>query len=436
MTTSGLQNEEKAHVYQFETLQVHAGQQPDSSSHARAPPIYATTSFTLGTLERTARVMASEEENGYVYTRLSNPTHETAEKRLAALEKGAAACLVPSGQAAVFTTLLSLCREGDNVVAHIRVYSGMYDTLKQTMRRLGIQIRFVADTLPGTYQKAIDDRTRGLLVESMDWQGNVTDMEALAKVAHGAGVPLVVENSMGAGGYLIKPIEHGADIVIHSATNYIIGHGTAVAGAVIDAGKFKDWTNGKYPDIVGENNDGFYHTSFGPLAFLMRLRLDIVVETGICSDPFSAFLILQGAETLSLRMEKHCANALALAQWLDGRQEVEWVSYPGLKSHTAHAMAKRYLQNGFGGVLSFALRVGSPKAFIKNLKLAAESTDIGNVRTVVSVPIESSGRIITEQDKPFLGGVTKETIRVSVGTEYIDDILADFEQALRITGST
>ncbi|KAI9262122.1 Cys/Met metabolism PLP-dependent enzyme-domain-containing protein [Phascolomyces articulosus] len=415
----------------FDTLQLHAGQEVDKTTNSRAVPIYATSSYTFNSTDHGANLFALK-ESGNIYSRIMNPTNDVAEKRIAALEKGAAATIVSSGQAAQFLTLATIAKAGDNIVAASNLYGGTYNQFKVVFPRLGINVKFVNSIEPEEFKKAIDDNTKAVYVESI---GNpafsVPDFEALAKVAHDAGVPLIVDNTFGAGGYLVKPIEHGADIVVHSATKWIGGHGTTIGGVVVDAGKF-NWNNGKFPDFTepspGYHGMRFWET-FGPLSFTFRLKTESLRDIGACLNPFGSFLLLQGLETLSLRVQRHVDNALELARWLKARDDVNWVNYLGLEEHPSHKTAQKYLKHGFGGVLTFGAK-GSLKAFIENVKLASHLANVGDAKTLVIAPALTTHQQLSDEEQEA-SGVTKDMIRVSVGIEHIDDIKWDFDQALK-----
>ncbi|KAI8639447.1 Cys/Met metabolism PLP-dependent enzyme-domain-containing protein [Parasitella parasitica] len=421
------ETERKLH---FDTLQLHAGQSPDPTTNARAVPIYATTSFVFDNSEHVTDLFAFRKE-GFIYSRLMNPTSDVFEQRIAALETGAAATAVSSGQAAQFLTITTLCHAGDTIVSSSSLYGGTYNQLKVLLPRLGINTHFVQSNDPEDFRKAIDDKTKLIYVESI---GNpkfeVPDFRALADVAHQAGIPLVVDNTFGAGGYIVRPIEHGADIVVHSATKWIGGHGTTIGGVVVDAGNF-DWSNGKFPDFT-EPSPGYhglkFWEKFGKLAFTFRLRTETLRDIGACQNPFGSFLLLQGLETLSLRVQRHLDNSLALAEWLDARDDVAWVSYPGLKSHPSHEDAKKYL-HGFGGVLAFGVK-GDPKIFIDSVKLASHLANVGDAKTLVIVPSLTTHQQLSDEEQAA-AGVLKDMIRVSVGIEHIDDIKWDFDQAIK-----
>ncbi|KAL7336051.1 Homocysteine/cysteine synthase, variant 2 [Mucor circinelloides] len=363
---------------------------------------------------------------------MMNPTNDVLEKRIAALEGGAAAVLTSSGQAAQFTAITTLASAGDNIVSSASLYGGTYIQLKVLLPRLGINVKFVPNDDPEEIAKAIDDKTKAVYVESL---GNpsfsIPDFEGIARVAHEKGVPLIVDNTFGAGGYLIKPIEHGADIVVHSATKWIGGHGTTIGGVMIDSGKF-DWANGRFPDFT-EPSEGYhgmvFTEAFGNLAFAGRFRTEGVRDIGACQNPFASFLLLQGVETLSLRVERTVANALELARWLEKRVDVNWVSYPGLESHPHHERALKYMKRGFGGVLTFGVK-GDSKVFINNMKLVSHLANVGDAKTLAICPALTTHQQLSDEEQAA-AGVTKDMVRVSVGIEHIDDIKWDFDQALK-----
>ncbi|CEP15677.1 hypothetical protein [Parasitella parasitica] len=401
------------HQFQFDTLQLHAGQTPDPATNACAVPIYATASYVFDDADHGADLFALRKP-GNIYSRLMNPTNDVLEKRIAALEGGAAAILTSSGQAAQFTTITTLASAGDNIVSSASLYGGTYIQLKILLPRLGINVKFVPNDDPEEIRKAIDDKTKAVYVESL---GNpsfsIPDFEGIAKVAHDNGVPLIVDNTFGAGGYLIRPIEHGADIVVHSATKWIGGHGTTIGGVAIDSGKF-DWANGRFPQFT-EPSEGYhgmvFTEAFGNLAFAGRFRTEGVRDIGACQNPFAAFLLLQGVETLSLRVERTVANALELARWLEKRDDVKWVSYPGLESHPYHQRAKKYLKRGFGGVLTFGVK-GDSKLFINSMKLASHLANIGDAKTLVICPALTTHQQLSDEEQTA-AGVTKDMVRVS-----------------------
>ena len=423
----------------FETLQLHAGQEPAPGTHARAVPIYQTTSYTFEDSAHGARLFALQ-EFGNIYTRLMNPTTDVFEKRVAALEGGVAALAVASGQAAQFIALTTLAETGDNIVSTSYLYGGTYNQFKVAFPRLGIDVRFVEGDDAEGFRKRIDDRTKAIFVETIGNPGfNVPDFRALAAIAHEHGIPLVVDNTFGAAGYLCRPIEHGADIVVQSATKWIGGHGTSIGGVIVDAGKF-DWGNGRFPTFTtpapGYHGLNFWETfgptgPFGNIAFIIRARVEGLRDHGPAISPFNSFLLIQGLETLSLRVQRHVDNALTLAKWLQSQPQVAWVDYPGLPEHAYHARARHYLRNGFGGVLTFGVKGGfeAAKRTIDSLQLASHLANVGDAKTLVIHPASTTHQQLSATEQAS-AGVRPEQIRVSVGIEHIDDITADFVQAL------
>jgi O-acetylhomoserine (thiol)-lyase len=424
--------------YRYETLQVHAGQEPAPGTNARAVPIYQTTSYTFDDAAHGARLFALE-EFGNIYTRIMNPTTDVFEKRIAALEGGVAAVATASGQAAQLTTITTLASAGDNIVSTSYLYGGTYNQFKVALERLGIEVRFVSSDDPDDFAARIDDRTRAVYLETIgNPRFNVPDIAAFARVSHDAGVPLVVDNTFGAAGYLARPIDHGADIVVASATKWIGGHGTSIGGIIVDSGNF-DWRNGRFPGFT-EPSPGYhglvFADTFGPdgpfgnVAFAIRARVEGLRDLGACLSPFNAFLLLQGVETLSLRVQRHVDNALALARWLLDRPEVAWVNYPGLEDHPYHAVASRVLTNGYGAVLSFGIEGGAEAAerFIDSVRLASHLANVGDAKTLVIHPASTTHQQL-DREEQLSAGVTGDLIRVSVGIEHIDDITEDFAQA-------
>ncbi|KAJ3207533.1 Homocysteine synthase [Entophlyctis luteolus] len=428
--------------YRFETLQLHAGASPDSATNARAVPIYATTSYTFNNADHGAKLFALQ-EFGNIYTRIMNPTTDVFEKRIAALEGGVAAVATSSGQAAQFLAIANIAESGDNIISTSYLYGGTYNQFKVALPRLGITVKFVDGDKPEDFIPLIDEKTKAIYVESIgNPRHNVPDFEAIAKVAHDHGIPLIVDNTFGIGGYLVRPIEHGADIVVASATKWIGGHGNTIGGVVIDAGTFP-WNNGKFP-VFTEPSPGYHGLRFwdvfgpdGPfktnLAFGIRLRVEQLRDFGASQNPFGSFLLLQGLETLSLRAERHNANALALARWLETRDEVSWVSYAGLESHPSHELAKKYLKNGgFGGVLTFGVKGGveNGRKFVESVQLASHLANVGDARTLVIHPSSTTHQQLSAAEQESTG-VSTDLVRVSVGIEHIEDIKADFAQALQ-----
>jgi O-acetylhomoserine/O-acetylserine sulfhydrylase len=427
--------------YRFETLQLHAGQTPDPTTHSRAVPIYQTTSYNFESADHAAALFGLE-QFGNIYTRIMNPTTDVFEKRIAALEGGVSAVAAASGHAAQFLALSTFVVTGQNIVSSSNLYGGTYNQFKVSLPRLGITVKFVDSDEPAAFERAIDKNTRALYIETIgNPRLNVPDFAAIAAVAHNHGIPLVVDNTFGAGGYLVQPIAHGADVVTHSATKWIGGHGTSIGGVVVDSGKF-DWGNGNFP-IFTEPSPGYHGMKFwevfgpkgpfGNVAFAIRARVESLRDFGPCLSPFNAFLLLQGLETLSLRVERHCENTLKLAQWLQKHPSVAWVSYPGLPGHPSHATAKKYLRNGqFGAVLVFGIKGGleAGKKFINSVELSSLLANVGDAKTLVIHPASTTHSQLSAADQAS-AGVTTDMIRVSVGLEHIDDIIEDFAIALK-----
>ncbi|GAC75623.1 cystathionine beta-lyases [Moesziomyces antarcticus T-34] len=421
----------------FDTLQLHAGQEVDPATNALAVPIYANSSFAFNDSAHGADLFGLR-KFGNIYSRLMNPTNDVFEKRMAALEGGAAALATSSGQAAQGMVVMGLAGAGDNIVSSSYLYGGTYNAWANLFPRLGITTKFVKSEKPEDYAAAIDAKTKAIYIESIaNPKYIVHDIAAIAKVAHDHGIPLVVDNTFGAGGYLVRPIEHGADIVVHSATKWIGGHGTTIGGVIVDSGKF-DWSkSGKFPQFT-EPSAGYhglkFWDTFGPITFAIYLRVVILRDLGPCQNPFGSFLLLQGLETLSLRVGRIVENALSLAKWLEQHPQVSWVSYPGLESHPSHETAKKYLQRGFGGVLSFGIKgdAAQGSAFVDSLKLATNLANVGDAKTLIIHPASTTHQQLSDEDQ-LSSGVTKDLIRVSVGYEWIEDIKADFTQAFEKT---
>ena len=427
----------------YDTLQVHAGQSPAPGTNARAVPIYASSSFTFDNSEHGANLFALK-EFGNIYTRIMNPTTDVFEQRIAALEGGVAALATASGQAAQFLTIATIAGAGDNIISTSFLYGGTYNQFKISLPKLGINVKFADGDDAGDIEKLIDDRTKAIYVETIgNPRFNVPDFEAIAAVAKKHGIPFIVDNTFGAAGYLFRPIEHGVDIVVQSATKWIGGHGTTIGGVIVDAGTFP-WDNGRFPEFTEPSPSyhglNFWET-FGPggvlganAAFIIRARVEGLRDFGPCQNPFGSFLLLQGLETLSLRVQRHVDNALALAQWLEKHSQVSWVSYPGLSHHPYHEQAKRYLRHGFGAVLSFGIKGGrdAGATFIDNVELASHLANVGDAKTLVIHPSSTTHQQLTLEEQEA-SGVTTDSIRVSVGIEHIDDIKSDFDQALQKT---
>jgi O-acetylhomoserine (thiol)-lyase len=421
---------ERAHL--TETLALHAGQQPDPTTGSRAVPIYATSSYSFHDAGHAARLFALQ-EFGNIYTRIMNPTTDVFEQRIAALEGGAAALGVASGQAAETLTILNLARAGDNIVSSTSLYGGTYNLFAYTLPRFGIEVRWVEGNDPAAFVAATDDRTKGYYVETI---GNprldVPDLAAIADAAHGLGLPLIVDNTFAP--IIAKPISHGADIVIHSATKWIGGHGTSIGGVVVDAGSF-DWAaSPRFPDFT--DPDPSYHGvsytgAFGPLAFIIKLRVQLLRDIGPALSPFNSWLFIQGLETLPLRIERHSANALAVARWLEADDRVEWVNYPGLPSHPTYDLAQRYLAGGSGGIITFGVKGGADagRRLIDSVKLFSLLANVGDAKSLIIHPASTTHQQLGE-DEQRKSGVTADLVRLSVGIEALDDIIADLDAGL------
>jgi O-acetylhomoserine (thiol)-lyase len=419
--------------YHLETLAIHAGQQVDLDTLSRAVPIYQTTSYVFKDTEHAANLFALK-QFGNIYTRLMNPTTDVLEKRLAALEGGVGGLALSSGQSAIYVGILNICCAGGHLVASNSLYGGTVTLFAQTFPKLGIEVTFVDPRNPQNFEKAVRKNTRLLYIESIgNPKNDILQYEKIAEVAHKHGMPLICDSTVTTP-ILFRPIEHGIDIVVHSCTKFIGGHGTSIGGAIVDSGKF-DWTNGRYPELT--EPDPSYHgvryvESFGNLAYIIKARTQFLRDMGSCMSPFNAWLFLQGLETIHLRMARHSENALELARWLEKQPQISWVNYPGLPTHPDHALAKKYLPNGQGAILGFGIKGGKEAGirFINAVKLASHLANIGDSKTLVIHPASTTHQQLTEAEQ-LAAGVTNDYIRVSTGTEHIDDIIADFEQALR-----
>lgn len=421
-------------TYHFDTLQIHAGHEPDKQTNARAVPIYQTTSYVFDSAAHGADLFALK-QFGNIYTRLMNPTTDVLEKRVASLEGGIGALAVASGHSAQWIALTNILKQGDNLVSSPYLYGGTFNQFKVTFKQFGIEAKFAKSVEVDDFEKLIDKHTKALYVETIGNPGfAIPDFEALARLAHKYGLPLIVDNTFAGAGYLCKPIEYGADLVVASATKWIGGHGNSMGGVIVDSGNF-DWSSGKFPQFT-EPSEGYhglcYHEQFGKLAYLIRARVEGLRDMGPAISPFNSFLLLQGLETLSLRMERHQSNALALAQWLSKHPLVDEVFYPGLESHPYHERAKRYLQYGAGGVLAFTLKGGKTQAeqLVERLSLVSHLANVGDARTLIIQPAATTHQQLSEKEQSD-AGVLPSLLRVSVGLEYIRDIIADFEQALK-----
>jgi O-acetylhomoserine (thiol)-lyase len=424
----------------FETLQIHAGQEIDATTGSRAVPIYQTTSYGFKNSEHAANLFGLK-EFGNIYTRIMNPTNDVFEKRIAALEGGVAALATSSGQAAQFLALNNILQAGDNFVSSSHLYGGTYNQFKVAFKRLGINVKFADADNPTSFELLIDDKTKAIYLETI---GNpsfsVPDFEAIASIANKHDIPLVVDNTFGAGGYLFQPLAHGANVVTSSATKWIGGHGTSVGGVIVDGGNF-NWGNGKFPQFT-EPSEGYHGLKFyevfgegNPLglpniAFSIRARVEGLRDFGASISPFNSFLLLQGLETLSLRLERHIENTIHLAKWLEKHPQVEFVNYPGLESSKYYDLAKKYLKNGAGAVLSFKVKAGKKAAdnIVDHLKLVSHLANVGDAKTLIIHPASTTHEQLSEAEQ-LSAGVYPGLLRVSVGLEHIDDIIADFEQA-------
>ena len=427
-----------SNLHKFETLQLHAGQEIDPTTGARAVPIYQTTSYGFKNSEHGANLFALK-EFGNIYTRLTNPTTDVFEKRIAALEGGVAALAVGSGQTAQFIALNNILESGDNFVSSSHLYGGSYNQFKVAFKRLGITVKFANGDEPSDFESKIDENTKAIYLETI---GNpafsIIDFEQIAAIAKKHELPLIVDNTFGAAGYLFRPLEHGAHIVVQSATKWIGGHGTSIGGVIVDGGNY-NWGNGKFTQFTAPAegyhglvfNDVFgAQGPFGNIQFIIRARVEGLRDFGPAISPFNSFLLIQGLETLSLRVQRHVDNALALAVWLENHPAVAKVNYPGLESSPYHANAKKYLKNGFGAVLSFELNGDkeSATALVDHLKLVSHLANVGDAKTLIIQPSATTHQQLSESEQ-LAAGVSPNQLRVSVGIEHIDDIKADFEQA-------
>ena len=430
---------EKDNNYGFGTKALHAGQEADPATNARAVPIYQTTSYVFDSAEHAANLFGLK-EFGNIYTRIMNPTTDVLEKRLAALHDGVGALAFASGSAAITTAILNITSAGQNIVSSDTLYGGTYNAFHYTLPKLGIKTNFVDASNPDNYARAIDENTRLLYVESIgNPKNNVSDFEAIAKIAHKYNLPLIIDNTVSP--MIFNPFEYGADIVVYSLTKFIGGHGTSIGGAIVDSGNF-DWSKGNFPEIT--EPDPSYHglvfwDAFGlhdealirGAAYIMKARLQLLRDIGACLSPFNAFLFLQGLETLHLRMPCHCENALAVAQWLEKNPAVSWVNYPGLPSHPDYANAKKYLPNGAGAIMGFGIKGGRDAGvkLIESVKLFSHLANIGDAKSLIIHPASTTHQQLTPEEQ-VVAGVTEDFIRLSIGIEDIADIIADLDQAI------
>ena len=425
----------------FETLQVHAGQTVDSTTNSRAVPLYQTACYTFNDADHAANLFGLK-EFGNIYTRLMNPTTEVFEKRLAALHGGVAALATSSGHASQFLALTNILQNGDNFVSSPYLYGGSYNQFKVSFKKLGIETRFAEDDEPESFEKLIDENTKAIYLETIGNPSlNIPDFEAVADVAKKHDIPLIVDNTFGAGGYLFQPLKHGANIVVESATKWIGGHGTSIGGIIIDGGNF-DWSNGKFPQLSEpcESYHGLVFTDvfgvdsqFGNIAFIIKARVEGMRDFGPTISPFNSFLLLQGLETLSLRLERTVSNAQTIAEYLENHPKVEKVLYPGLPSFPDHENAKKYLKRGFGGVLSFDIKGGKESAvkFINKLSLISHVANVGDSKTLIINPASTTHEQLSDEEREK-AGIRAGQVRLSVGIEHIDDIIADLESGFSI----
>ena len=423
----------------FETLQVHAGQAVDKTTNSRAVPIYQTTSYAFDDAQHGADLFGLR-KFGNIYTRIMNPTTDVFEKRIAALEGGVTALATSSGQSAQFIAINNFVEAGDNFVSTAHLYGGTYNQFKVQFKRLGVEVRFTPNDEPAEFEKLIDDKTKAIYLETIGNPDlNIPDFDAIAEIAKKYDIPVVVDNTFGAGGYLFRPIEHGATIVVESATKWIGGHGTSIGGIIVDSGKF-NWGNGKFRAFT-EPSEGYHGLvfwdvfgtdgPFGNIAFNIRARVEGLRDWGNAISPFNSFLLLQGIETLSLRMERHVSNAQALAEWLEQHPAVESVNYPGLKSSKYHALAKKYLKKGFGGVLTFKLKGDAELAnkLIDNVQLLSHVANVGDAKSLIIHPAATTHEQLSPEDQKA-SGVVPGMLRISAGIENIADIKEDIQQAI------
>ncbi|WP_068783542.1 homocysteine synthase [Paenibacillus phocaensis] len=416
-----------------ETLAIHAGQEIDPTTYSRAVPLYQTTSYGFRDTEHAANLFGLK-EFGNIYSRIMNPTNDVFEKRVAALEGGVGALATASGQAAITFSILNIAGAGDEIVSSTTLYGGTYNLFSTTLPKLGVHVKFVDSSNPENFRAAITDKTKALYAETIgNPKGDVLDIEAVAAIAHEHGIPLIVDNTFPSP-YLLRPIEFGADIVVHSATKFIGGHGTSIGGIIVDSGKF-DWAaSGKFPGLT--EPDPSYHgvvytQAVGPLAYIIKARVQLQRDLGASLSPFNAWLLLQGLETLHLRVERHSQNALKVAQYLEAHEHVEWVSYAGLPSHESYELAQKYLPKGQGAILTFEIRGGvdAGRKLIENVKLFSHLANVGDSKSLIIHPASTTHQQLGDAEQ-LAAGVTPGLIRLSVGTESIDDILYDLEQAI------
>ena len=425
--------------YKFETLQLHAGHEVDETTLSRAVPIYQTTSYLFKNAEHAANLFGLK-EFGNIYTRIMNPTTDVFEKRVAALEGGVGALATSSGQAAQFIAITNLLQTGDNFISTSYLYGGTYNQFKVQFKRLGIDVKFVEGDNPEEFESRIDENTKAIYIETIgNPQFNIPDFEAIAEIAKKNNIPLIVDNTFGACGYLFRPLEHGANIVVESATKWIGGHGTSIGGVIVDGGNF-NWGNGKF-HMFTEPSEGYHGLKFwevfgeggpfGNIAFIIRARVEGLRDYGPALSPFNAFQLIQGLETLSLRADRLVSNALTVANWLEKHPKIEYVNYPGLESSKYHKLANKYLKNGYGGVLSFKIKGGTKDAdkLIESLELISHLANVGDSKTLIIHPSSTTHEQLSIEEQKA-SGVEPGLLRISVGTEHIDDIISDLEKGL------
>ncbi|MFF2886949.1 homocysteine synthase [Paenibacillus sp. NPDC057967] len=422
--------------YRPETLAVHGGQELDPATFARAVPIYQTTSYGFRDTEHAANLFGLK-EFGHIYTRVGNPTTDVFERRVAALEGGAGALSTASGQAAITYSIFNLAGTGDHIVSSASLYGGTYNLFATTFLKFGIDVTFVDPSDPENFRKAIRSNTKAIFAETIgNPKGDVLDIETIAEAAHDNGIPLIVDNTFPSP-YLLQPIAHGADIVVHSATKFIGGHGTSIGGVIVDGGKF-DWeASGKFPGLTEPDSsyEGIVFTeAFKELAYITKARVQLLRDIGAVLSPFNSFLLLQGLETLHLRLERHSENALAVARYLEDHPDVEWVSYPGLESHASYALAQKYLKKGQGAILAFGIKggVAAGKQLIHGVKLFSHLANVGDSKSLIIHPASTTHLQLSEQEQ-LAAGVTPGLIRLSIGTEAIEDIIEDLKQAIELS---
>ena len=419
--------------YRVGTKALHAGQTADPTTNSRAVPIYQTTSYVFDSSEHAANLF-SLAEMGNIYTRLMNPTTDVLEKRLAELDGGVGALALASGTAAINLAILNLAKAGDNIISAQYLYGGTYNMFNYTLKRMGITVKFVDSSNPANITNAIDENTKAVFSETIgNPKNNVDDFEMIARIAHDNGLPFIVDNTA-ATPFLFKPIEHGADIVCYSLTKFIGGHGTSIGGAVVDSGKF-DWSSGRFEEFTTPDpsyHGLVYHEALGELAYILKMRITLLRDMGPCLSPFNAFQILQGLETLHVRMPRHCENALKVAQFLEDHPLVSWVNYPGLESHPDHDRAKRYLPAGQGAILGFGIKGGREAGakFIDSVQLCSHLANIGDAKTLVIHPASTTHQQLSDKEQ-LAAGVSADYIRISVGIEDVEDIIEDLDQALK-----